>query len=582
MLRAPRRSTFGVLALAAWMAWLAFGGDEHPLAAPAGEEATEHSTFERPDNRYHDLGAVDALCDAWCRAEPGRVQRLVLPASASGLVPPAIVFGADGPGAAPLEARSTVLLLGGLDGRSLAGSEAVLRATHTLLAGLDTLRPDLAFVVVPWASPDGLARAAAGEAHDGRDGTPVDDDEDGEQSEDPPDDLDGDGELRELLIEDTHGPWTFSADRRFLVPASDGDQLRIVRVPEGRDDDGDGRWNEDSAGGIQLDAHFPAGWQGPGQDGHAGRFPLDDTLARALADLVRTRRTTLVLVFQGNHGALARPGGTLAAELSSGHEHTAYEALGGAFVRATGRALVEVPSLRAARGRESPGAAIDWLHGAGALAAEVAVWGPDAVGRDGRAVERKLPAPTRTRSGPAPTEEQRRWARWLDDVRGGLEFSEWRPIELGIGRRAWVGGWRRRADLDPPVDSLSAALAGVPQFVREVVDGLPRLDIEVARIERIGDLVRLRARVVNRGVFPTGRGPGAAESDTRDGSVVFTLEAPCDGALLAGDVTREVGVLGGGAAGPDQEWLVAAPPGTVLTLHARAGACGKVRREVRP
>jgi len=38
----------------------------------------------------------------------------------------------------------------------------------------------------------------------------------------------------------------------------------------------------------------------------------------------------------------------------------------------------------------------------------------------------------------------------------------------------------------------------------------------------------------------------------------------------------------GGAAGPDQEWLVVAPPGTVLTLHAHASACGKARREVRP
>jgi hypothetical protein len=290
----------------------------------------------------------------------------------------------------------------------------------------------------------------------------------------------------------------------------------------------------------------------------------------------------LALIFQGYHGLLARPGGTLAAELASGGERAAYEALGAAFARTTGRAFGAVPSLRAARGREAPGAMIDWLHGQGVLAAEVALWGPDAVGRDGRAVERKLPTPSRTLSGPAPTDAQRRWARWLDDVRGGLEFSEWRPLELGIGRRAWVGGWRRRADLDPPADSLAAAIAGAPQFVREVVEGLPRLDLEVALLERTGDLVRLRARVVNRGVFPTGLGPSAAQGEARGGSVVVTLEAPCDGALLAGEATREVGVLGGGAAGPDQEWLVVVPAGTVLTLHARAGACGKVQREVRP
>lgn len=555
--------------------------DARSLAAQP-EETPDRSVFVTPTDRYHSLSEVEHLLDEWSRADPGRVRPLALPRSSGGIAPPALLFGSDGRGAAPLEQRSTVLLIGALDGRSLAGAEAVLRATHTLLAGLETLRPDLAFVAVPWGAPDGLARAIAGEHHDGRDASDVDDDEDGRSAEDPPDDLDGDGQVLELLLEDSRGPWTFSSDRRFLVPASDGDAPRLLRAREGRDDDGDGRWNEDDVGGVQLDAHFPAGWKGPGQAGSAGRFPLDDPLARAIADLALERRTVLALVFQGHHGGVARPGGTLVAELTSGRDRAAFEALGSAFTRATGRAAGEVRSLRAARSREAPGAAIDWLHGTvGAIAAEVAVWGPDAVGRDGRAVDRRLAPLALTRSGPEPTDEQRRWARWLDDVRGGLDFAEWRPLELGLGRRTWVGGWRGRVDLDPPEDLLAHALAGVAPFVREVVDGLPRLDIEVLQVQRIGDLVRLRARVVNRGVFPTGlddAGVGAA----RDGRVVLTFEAPCEAALVAGETMLEVGVLAGGAAGPDAEWLVVAPPGTALAIHARAASCGAVQREVRP
>jgi len=537
-----------------------------------------------PAERYHSFDEMRALLEGWRALDPRRVEALVLPASAGGLVPPAIVFGADGPSALPLAERATVLLLGGVDGRSLAGAEAVLRTAHLLLSGLDTLRPDLAFIAVPWASPDGLARAAAGENGDGRDARAVDDDEDGRSDEDGPDDLDGDGQILQLLLEDSQGPYTFSSDRRFLVPAVDGDGPRLVLVPEGRDDDGDGRWNEDGPGGVQYDAHFPAGWKGPGVDGAGGRFPLTDTLARALADMALERRTVFALVFQGNHGGLARPGGTLAAELGSARERATFDALASLFARNTGRSSVEARPLRGAHGGERPGALVDWLHATlGAVAVEVAVWGPDAVGRDGRPVERRLAPVSRTRSGPPPSDEQRRWGRWLDDVRGGLDFANWRPVELGIGRRAWVGGWRERVWLDPPAELLPNALQGIAPFVREVIDGLPRLDIEVLDVRREGELVRVRARAVNRGVFPTGAAPEWATSPwMRDGAVELRFEAPCDEALLAGNTRIDLGVLGGGSAGREGEWLVLAPPGALLVLEAHAPACGTARRELRP
>ncbi len=539
--------------------------------------AGDRVPFAAPGPRYHGLGEVDALIDAWCLADPLRVERVALPASAGGLVPPAIAFGARGP--TPLAARPTVLLVGALDGRSRAGAEATLHAAHTLLGALDVLRSDLAFVAVPWASPDGLARASAGERTDGRDATPIDDDEDGRVGEDPPDDLDGDGEVRELLLEDPDGPWTFGRDRRFLVPAAEGDAPRLARFSEGRDDDGDGRWNEDGPGGVQLDAHFPNGWAGPGPDGAAGRFPLDVPLARALADLALERRVALALVFQGAHGGVARPGGTLAADLAAARDRETYEALAAAFTRATGRPLAGVPTLRDARGGEARGAFLDWLQAsAGAIALEVAPWGPSAAWRDGRALDRGEP---RVQHGPALSEAQRRWARWLDDERGGLDFADWRPLELGLGGRAWVGGWRGRVDQDPPEALLSLALEGIAPFVREVVDALPRLDIELLAVERAGDVVRIAARVVNRGLFPTGRdADGSAAS--RDGRVTCTFEAPCAGALLAGPERIELGVLGGGRAGPVSEWLVLAPPGTVLALYARSEAVGAIRREVRP
>ena len=61
--------------------------------------------------------------------------------------------------------------------------------------------------------------------------------------------------------------------------------------PEGRDDDGDGRYNEDGPGGVDLNRNFPVGWKGPMQDPVSGRWPLSEPAAKALADLAMSRRT---------------------------------------------------------------------------------------------------------------------------------------------------------------------------------------------------------------------------------------------------------------------------------------------------
>ncbi|MEM9383122.1 MAG: M14 family zinc carboxypeptidase [Planctomycetota bacterium] len=551
-------------------------------SAPVAATTAAPERFRAPGKGYHGFDDVWRLVRAWSNADPERVRLLDAGTSAGGLAVPALSFG-SAPAAAKSAAqtRRSILLVGGLDGRSQSGAEAVLHTAHALLRQLDHLSVDLEVVAIPWASPDGLARVHAGESRSGRDATPVDDDEDGRVDEDGGDDIDGDGLVLEMLLPDPDGQWVRAEDPRFLRPARPGDGPRFRRTVEGRDDDGDGAFNEDGAGGIAMDRQFPSYWTSPGDDGGAGPRPLGAPVAHRLADLVLQRDVVVAFVFQGDHGGVAFPRAIERAQEGAGSDDV-HRRIALGFMRSTGRR-----SETWARPEDKGGRAIDWMNNVlGVTAMEVAVWGPGVCGCDGRPLaELAVDAQRIDHSGhallrgPALDRTQARWAHWVDDVRGGAGFVDWHPVDLGGGLVGWVGGWEPRTVTDPPEDLLPDALRGIPAYVQNVVAGLPRLSVELLRVERSGELVEIDARITNRGSLPTSMGDTA---HARPGDIVVTLDAACDAAILAGDPEVEVGALGGHEISDTLRWVVAAPSGAALRISARSRRGGSTSREVRP
>ncbi|HYA49117.1 MAG TPA: M14 family metallopeptidase [Burkholderiales bacterium] len=124
---------------------------------------------------------------------------------------------------------------------------------------------------------------------------PHDDDGDGLLDEDPAEDLDGDGLILQMRqkVGDGKGEW--------VVDPGDPSGRLMKRVgagkgnykiySEGIDNDGDGRFNEDGIGGLDLHRNYPENWRPePGADltgrgwtqGGAGEFPLSETETRAV------------------------------------------------------------------------------------------------------------------------------------------------------------------------------------------------------------------------------------------------------------------------------------------------------------
>jgi Zinc carboxypeptidase len=92
---------------------------------------------------------------------------------------------------------------------------------------------------------------------------PMDDDGDGLFDEDPTEDIDGDGEISTMYVEDPAGEFKLTPDKRRFVQVEDPREevLRFRRIgSEGFDNDGDGRINEDDLGGPDPNRNFPYDW----------------------------------------------------------------------------------------------------------------------------------------------------------------------------------------------------------------------------------------------------------------------------------------------------------------------------------
>ena len=547
---------------------------------------------------YASADDIESLLASWAAADPDRL-RLVPVAEVSGRAPVWAIEFASRPLYSGTGFPLTVLLMGGADGVSLVGGEAVVQSTYTLLQHLDELRSDVRVIAIPQVAPGALMQVPGQSNGAALPSWSLDEDQDGEEGEDPPDDLDGDGFTLDMLIEAPEGEWCLASDRRVLIPAGPHDAPRYLLTKEGRDDDLDGLHNEDGPSGLDWGRSFPVGWPGPLPDGSCGTRPMEDPLSRAIADYVLDLDPTLTLVFAGNHGGLRFFGGSadgdaservvdMRARLTAGFSRATGRRMGSA---AAGRSLVPTAKVAAPTGSFG-----DWLQTVTrGTVVEVSPWGPTAVWIDGRPLAdaaedgMSLPRPLDQSGdllemGREPDPVSALWMRWLDEVRGGAGFVDWHPVDLGGGVTGLVGGWEPMTRNNPPAELLPLALEGISPFVSGVIAGLPRYEIEVLEATRDGSLVRIRARVANRSALdPVAPGPDASGEGVsgRDG-VELHLESTCDAAIMVGGASVHLGELRPGAVSAPVTWVLEAPAGGVIALRASGPSGHGVEREVRP
>ncbi len=189
---------------------------------------------------------------------------------------------------------------GGRHSGEITSSVSIVQLIHQLVSGygkdpeITHLVDTKAFYLRPVNNPDGTELFLHTAQTNRSSVRPHDTDRDGLVDEDPGEDLDGDGLLLQMRRRVGEGKGNAILDPRDperlmkMVPEGEGDWQVD---PEGVDNDGDGKFNEDGIGGLDLHRNYPENWRPePGRDATgrgftqvgAGEYPLSEPETRAV------------------------------------------------------------------------------------------------------------------------------------------------------------------------------------------------------------------------------------------------------------------------------------------------------------
>jgi hypothetical protein len=537
---------------------------------------------------YHSHAALARSLDSLRRALPNVVAVTQIATSPGGRAVHLVRVGAG----ADVDARPALLVLANAYGPHVVGSEAALGAARSLAgaygrdAAVTRLLDRNTVYVVPRLNPDAAESFFAGVAQERtRNGGGThdrDDDRDGSADEDGPDDLNGDGMITMMRVADPAGEWMADAVDSTLMRRADAARGEVGRyrvMVEGRDDDGDERFNEDPAGGTDINRNFTFGYEWFGEG--SGIYQLAAPEARAVADLIVSRPNIAAVYVLGPQDNLVKPwefraatgiGGAATGTSAGGplqsilrEDEPYYAELGRRYRRVTG--ITRTP---AAEGRGDP---LAWAYyDMGRLAFGSRVWSvPDAAADTSKGAPRP--------ETPDPVADERNALRWLRANRPEalLPWTTVRHPDFA-GRTVQVGGFRPFALLNPPPALLDSVIAKQARFVTELAGMLPAVSLREVRVERVSERVfRVTAQVANSGLLPTNAAIG---SRTR-WPLRVRVELVPDGQEIAGG--RRVQLLDsvrGSGRSTELSWLVVGAPGSNLTLRASSPVAGSASQTI--
>lgn len=215
---------------------------------------------------YRSPEAVAAALRAIAAGAPRLAKVVTIGRSAGGRDISVLRLAAEGRGGDP-ESRPAVFVAANLEGACLPATEAALALVDRLLGiaapgrAAASLLERRTIWVAPLLNPDAAASAFAALRTERRtNGRAVDDDTDGKTDEDGFEDLDGDGAVTSMRVKEPGGKWIPDPKEPRLLRLADpkkGEQGIFSLYPEGVDNDGDGAYNEDPPGGVEVSRNFP-------------------------------------------------------------------------------------------------------------------------------------------------------------------------------------------------------------------------------------------------------------------------------------------------------------------------------------
>lgn len=263
--------------------------------------------------------------------------------------------------------QPALLIVAGLDAQYLVSTEVATRIAERLLAEHAGHLGSMTVYIVPRANPDGAARnmRSLTTGHTGN-ARLVDEDRDRLLDEDQPDDLNADGWITmmrrlEPTLDDAPTHLADPDDPRLNIEpdTKEGQRATFTLYPEGLDNDSDGMINEDGFGAVDLNQNFMHMW--PEHATHAGRYPLSEPEAHALATFVLGRDNIIGAVTIGKHDNLINQPDTKAKDIT-GRAPKGIDAKDADLYKRAGEWFKEATGMSTADKHDVAGSFQAWLY----------------------------------------------------------------------------------------------------------------------------------------------------------------------------------------------------------------------------
>ena len=509
-------------------------------------------------------------------------------------------------GTGNVDKKPALLVMGNVHAPHLLGSELALRFARQLTEKAKTddatkkLLEQFTFYVIPRPTPD-PSEAFFTKPYLERAGNerPTDDDHDGKFNADPPDDLNGDGFITLMRIEDSTGDQILHpADPRIMVPADPKENEKGTHAVyrEGRHDDGDGLHKKDGPGGVDFNRNFT--FKYPFFKIGAGPNQVSEVETRAVADFCFDHpNIALVFTFTPEDNLLHpwKPGqetGRIRTTLAGGDQpYTDF--LAERYRKLHGGK--DAPGSPAGEGSFS-----EWAYyhyGRWSLAAR-AWWIPKVAEKP---AEKADDAKAEKKDGEKPTADKPATDKIAPDGRAGDElnalrwfaqekidgFVDWKVVENPDfpNKKCEVGGIKPFYTLNPPAKEIDALADKHFQYLTGLCDLLPKLALHEPKVEPLGGgLFRVSVTVVNNGYLPTMSEMGQINHEPFP--LQIRLEVPATVTFVNGKSRVEVPRLTGNGGKATQTWIVRSlddkPATAKIRVHALSVGSAEAAIELKP
>lgn len=464
---------------------------------------------------------------------------------------------------------------------------------ETVTRALDTR----ALYIVPRVNPDGAEWALADKPKIIRSSTReypyTDDPLDGLVSGE---DIDGDGRVLQMRIEDPNGAWKVHPDDPRLMirrePIESGGKYYRI-LPEGLIKDYDGVTIKviGPKQGLDLNRNFPVAWRTESDQHGAGPYPISEPEARNLADfIVKHPNITGAISFHTMSAVLLRPYDDRSDDEFPTDDLWTYQKIGEKGTQITNYPNISVfHDFKYHPKQVTTGAFDSWCYDhLGLFAWTVEFWSPMK-----QAGIEKFKYIEWYREH--PIEDDLKLLKWNDEVLKGKGYVDWYEYKHPQLGRVEFGGWDSlNMWTNPPLEFLEKEISPFPDWIVWHALISPRLvSLETKVTSLGGDSYRIRLVVQNEGWLPTYVTKKALERKMTRG-VIAEIELPKGATLESGKPRQELGELEGRAYKPvnpeetDEgtservkvEWVVKAKKGAKVKLLAKHERAGVVREEV--